>query len=432
MSQPPYAALASSKEPQLHIGRLTFYFGLVYFLQGVCQYTALINQPVIAYLRDTLGYDAGQVAAFRWWLGLPWTIKPIYGLISDFIPLLGYRRRSYLLLCNLAAAGGFLWMSGIHDAKALMFAGVSIGVSVAAADVIVDALMVQFGQATGKVTRFQGVQWACLYTAALGSGVLSSYLLEWYTPLVALQWAALVCTSMPAIAFCVTWWSVPEVKSKLDVEGLKESGLGLAAAFKSPQLWFVLVFIALLAFNPGMWTPANFYFTQEKGISDAEYAFSDVYFSGGAIAAAVAFIVLPTKRLSTRVLQAIGISVCALSMVPFFFIQTKAQLYVGSVVWGFGYQVGSLATLSLAASVCPKRAEGFVFAALLSASNLSTNYGEYYGGQWYEGFAAHRLWILVAISMGITLVALPLVYFLPSRVKPAGEEGESVDIPVAG
>ena len=130
MSQPPYAALASSKEPQLHIGRLTFYFGLVYFLQGVCQYTALINQPVIAYLRDTLGYDAGQVAAFRWWLGLPWTIKPIYGLISDFIPLLGYRRRSYLLLCNLAAAGGFLWMSGIHDAKALMIAGISIGVSV--------------------------------------------------------------------------------------------------------------------------------------------------------------------------------------------------------------------------------------------------------------------------------------------------------------
>ncbi len=417
---------------RLPIGRLTFYFGLVYFLQGVCQYTALINQPVIAYLRDTLGFDGAQTTAFRFWLGVPWTIKPIYGLLSDFIPLLGYRRRSYLLLSNLAAAVGFMWMSGISDAKALMIAGIAVGVSVAAADVIVDALMVEYGKASGKVTRFQGVQWACLYTAALLSGVLSSYLLEWYTPLLALQRAALVCAIMPAVVFCITWWSVPEKKARLDTAGLAESGLGLLAALKSVHLWIVLVLIALLAFNPGMWTPANYYFTQVKGLSDSEYAFADIFFSGGAILAAVAFIVLPTKRLSTRVLQTVGILLAAASMTPYFFIETKGQLYIGNIVWGFGYQVGSLATLSLAAQVCPKRAEGFVFAALLSVSNLSTNFGEYFGGQWYEGFAAHRLWILLAISTGITLAGLPIVMILPRKLKAAGEEEEGREVEVRG
>jgi hypothetical protein len=33
-------------------------------------------------------------------------IKPLYGLLTDFIPLFGYRRKSYLLLmAGLAVAG---------------------------------------------------------------------------------------------------------------------------------------------------------------------------------------------------------------------------------------------------------------------------------------------------------------------------------------
>lgn len=32
---------------------------------------------------------------------LPWVIKPVYGLLSDAVPLLGYHRRSYLILFSL-------------------------------------------------------------------------------------------------------------------------------------------------------------------------------------------------------------------------------------------------------------------------------------------------------------------------------------------
>lgn len=417
----PYAAPASAGGG-LPIGRLTFYFGLVYFLQGICQYTALINQPVKNYLRETLQFDAVQSATFFFWVSLPWVIKPVYGLISDFVPLLGYRRRSYLLLCNLAAAVFFLWMSGVTDAKALMIAGIAVGVSVAAADVIVDALMVEFGQKTGLVTRFQGIQWACIYAASLLSSVMASYLIAWYAPAKAVSVAALICVVMPVVVLSVTWWCVPEQKSKLNAAALKETALGLLAAFLSPRLWFVLAFIALLAFNPGMWTPAYYYFTNELKIPASEVALADTFFSGGAIVAALSFMALPTKKLSIRTLQAIGITVCALSMVPYMFIYSKTTLQVGNIIWGFGYMTGSLATLSLAAAACPKRAEGFVFAALLSASNFATSGGEVVGGHLYEGFAAHRLWVMVLVSMGFTLLALPLVAFLPRQMKPAGEE----------
>lgn len=35
---------------------------------------------------------------------LPWMIKPLYGFISDSVPLFGYRRRSYLVACGILGA----------------------------------------------------------------------------------------------------------------------------------------------------------------------------------------------------------------------------------------------------------------------------------------------------------------------------------------
>jgi len=43
--------------------------------------------------------------------GLPWIIKPLWGMISDNIPLFGYRRKSYLLVGGLLAALCFFALS---------------------------------------------------------------------------------------------------------------------------------------------------------------------------------------------------------------------------------------------------------------------------------------------------------------------------------
>ena len=35
---------------------------------------------------------------------VPWMIKPLYGLITDSLPIWGRRRRPYLIICGLAGA----------------------------------------------------------------------------------------------------------------------------------------------------------------------------------------------------------------------------------------------------------------------------------------------------------------------------------------
>src|SRR5687768_14919946 len=78
--------------------RLACLFGLVYLMQGVAQHTSLINQPIKYYFRVALGFNAETTSQHLAWLAFPWMLKPVYGLLSDFIPILGYRRKSYLLI----------------------------------------------------------------------------------------------------------------------------------------------------------------------------------------------------------------------------------------------------------------------------------------------------------------------------------------------
>ena len=89
-----------------------FFFAALYFVQSVGDPTSgLIAQPVRSLLRSW-GESPAALGASMALLAVPWTIKPVFGLLSDFVPLLGSRRRSYLLLANGVAAASLLcWHS---------------------------------------------------------------------------------------------------------------------------------------------------------------------------------------------------------------------------------------------------------------------------------------------------------------------------------
>ncbi len=52
------------------------------------------HDAVYNHLQATVGVLMG-IGAF------PWVVKPLYGFLSDSVPLFGYKRRSYLVACGL-------------------------------------------------------------------------------------------------------------------------------------------------------------------------------------------------------------------------------------------------------------------------------------------------------------------------------------------
>ena len=105
------------------ISHLLWFFALVYIVEGLGQVVGLIAQPLTYYLKQVHGWTPVQVTAFITLFNVPWVIKPVYGLISDFVPLFGYRRKSYLLIANVAAIGGyFLGHADRHAERARLCA----------------------------------------------------------------------------------------------------------------------------------------------------------------------------------------------------------------------------------------------------------------------------------------------------------------------
>ena len=397
--------------------RLAGLFGLVYVMQGVAQHTALLDQPLKNYFKTTMGFDAGQTAKYLWVLGVPWMLKPVYGLLSDFVPLLGYRRKSYLLLFNLVAVGGFLWISGLRGPGLVVVALLTATFGVAITDVLVDALMVERGQDLGRVKQFQGVQWACLYAALIGSSVLGGWLCQRLPADRALSVAALVTAAAPLAVFVMTWFAVREPKRPLDIEHLRSTARGLLKALRSQTIWVVIAILIVAEFSANFSTSLYHFATRRLGYSEQFAGNLKAISAGGSLAAALFFLFVLSGRLSTRKLLILGVALGVLSKLAYLLLREPGTAVLIYGFAGFAFMVMRLSLLTMAAEACPKHVEGLTFAALMAAANVGLQTGDWISGEVYS--IRQEFWRVAVLWAAATLLVLPLLLLLP-RERAAG------------
>ena len=77
----------------------------VYFVQGIL---GLARLAVSFFLKDDLGLTPAEVAALTGITAIPWIIKPLFGFMSDGLPIFCYRRRPYLILSGLLGSASWL------------------------------------------------------------------------------------------------------------------------------------------------------------------------------------------------------------------------------------------------------------------------------------------------------------------------------------
>lgn len=123
------------------------------------------------------GWTADKISSLVALMSIPWSIKPLFGLLTDFVPLFGSRRRSYLLVCTAlsSAALATLFAASIQNTENLGLSTLAATLSVATlciafGDVVADAHMVEQGQRYNLIGRFQSVQWFFLMTASILTG----------------------------------------------------------------------------------------------------------------------------------------------------------------------------------------------------------------------------------------------------------------------
>jgi hypothetical protein len=128
------------------IRQLMLFFGVVYVVEGIGQHGGIISQPLRYYLKEVYDWTPLQVTAFFTAFDFPWIIKPIYGLVSDFVPLFGYRRKSYLIIASVMATSSYLLASLIEAPSQLLFALLLTAYAMAISSTLCGALLVENGQ----------------------------------------------------------------------------------------------------------------------------------------------------------------------------------------------------------------------------------------------------------------------------------------------
>src|ERR1700689_3590491 len=89
-------------------GRQTLTYAAIVIVVGVfatslAQPQVLARLPLQNLLKNELHVGRAANAAFFFWAGLPWYFKPFAGILTDAFPVLGSRRRSYILVSSSLA-----------------------------------------------------------------------------------------------------------------------------------------------------------------------------------------------------------------------------------------------------------------------------------------------------------------------------------------
>jgi len=400
------------------VRRLMIYFGLVYFAQGIGQAGALISQPLMYYLKS-LGMTTDQVAGLLAVLTVPWIIKPAYGLLSDFIPLFGYRRKSYLVLMNGLAAGGFLWLTDLTVPNMIV-----VALFLTASDVLVDALMVENGQKTGLIKQFQSQQWMWFNIAAIISGLTGGWLTQTLPPASALHAAAIVIACAPAAVVLATTFLVHENKAQLDLTALRSTTGGLMSSLKSRTLWIVAGFLAFWNFTPSFGTPLFYHMIDHLKFDQYFIGQLSAIASVGAVIGAFVYRRYLAGRYSTKSLVYLSILLGSGTTLAYLLLLDKISAIVLYFMTGILSMIPFLTLLSLAAAACPPQAAGFTFAGLMSIYNAAGQLSQIVGAHLYERLFHQQIRPLIIVAAVFTLGSFLIVPFLPDTDR-SGVQAES-------
>src|SRR5215472_6798170 len=178
----------------------------------LAQTQVLARLPLQNLLKNELHADRTANAAFFFWVGLAWYLKPFAGILTDAFPLFGSRRMSYILIsAALAALAWWVLIITPHDYHNLLVVAIVINAFMVVASTAVGGYMVETAQTSsgsGRLTAIrQFIQQACLVINGPAAGYLAT---------IAFGWTAAACGGIMFLLVPVTILFLHEQRLKLN------------------------------------------------------------------------------------------------------------------------------------------------------------------------------------------------------------------------
>ena len=364
----------------------------IYFVEGALGLARLAQMFL---LKDELHLGPAELSAMTGLFTLPWTIKPLYGFLSDAVPIFGSRRRSYLILAGLIGCfsytlvGNNFW--GMIDSQAVVPATVAClmlsSACIAFSDVVADGIVVQKSRDSNDPKLAGGLQSLCWGSAAVG-GLLSAYfsgsLLEVMKPQAVFGITAFLPFVVACIALLIDEKPVAKgplansMTAETPLAGAKAEIDALWQAVRQPSIYKPALFLFLWQSTPTSDGAFLYFMTDELGFGPEFLGRVRLITAGASLFGVWIYNQYLKSRPIKDILFWASLVSAPLGLTSLLLI-THANRVIGipdgafilgdDVILSILGEIAFLPTLVLAARLCPPGVEAVLFATLMSINN---------------------------------------------------------------
>jgi predicted MFS family arabinose efflux permease len=379
---------------------------------SLSQQNAIGLIPLKNLLKNQLHEDKAATAAFFFWIGLAWYFKPFFGIFTDAFPLLGTRRRSYILTGAVLSVAGFVALIYTpHRYAALLAMCIAINVFMVITSTAVGGYMTEKAQALKSSGRFASVFQIAYQMAAVVGGPVGGVLAA-----MAFGWTGAASALIMFLPVPVTLLLLREKPVRIDSQRLLvDARTQLKKIVRAKTMWAAACFSFLFYFAPGIQT-ALFYRQQDVlHMSTGQQGL--MLFLNGIFAMVTATIygTYAARRWTLRRLLFWCILAGALAQMCYAFYNSMHEAYVIESLWGLGWASADMALTDLYMRATPAGSEALGFSLMVSVRNLSLFGADWLGSRAMETYHLH--FSTMALANGaVSLIALPLVFLLPGLI----------------
>ncbi|KAG7379619.1 hypothetical protein PHYPSEUDO_008346 [Phytophthora pseudosyringae] len=403
---------------------------VVYVVQGFWSFTAL---AVNYFFKDNLGLRPTESQLLQMIVKVPWRVKPIYGILSDSLPLFGYHRKSYMMLCSVLQTAATLVMA-VPDLVTTPAVAVLLlmlqSLSVAVIDVVIDARVVEISRLDPEngANDLQSLSWIA---TSLG-GMLGAFLSGPATDGLGVRGVFCAAALGPITTLMFSMF-MDEAKSTLSKRDFVSSATKqlrqLKTAICTPVVWKCALWVFISHAISPAYTQVLFFFSTDVLHFTPE-------FLGTVSAIGFLFLMTGTMLYNTfftnvsfrKIFLVAQLCLALVSLVDVVLV-TRANLEVGIPDKAFvlgdhvvADVVGRLKTMPimvLCAKLCPRGIEGTLFALLMSISNVSYSVSEFWGAFVCDWMGITKdeyemLWLAIVIRSASKVVPIFFLFLIPS------------------
>ncbi|KAL9233934.1 hypothetical protein vseg_008866 [Gypsophila vaccaria] len=413
----------------------SFVFGVV-VVYGTSQGLggSLLRVGTEYYMKDVQKLQPSQAQIYQGVTSIPWMVKPIWGLMTDVVPMLGYHRRPYFIFAGVLGIIPMLFLS-LHKKLHIFFAVLSLtagSTGAAIADVTVDACVAQNSNKHKHLAP--DMQSLCSLSSSIGS-LLGFFLSGILVHLIGPKGVYGLLTIPPALVFLVGTVldepSTPNASYKQVKQKFLDAASAMCSTLILPEVWrpclYMFLSLALsLNVNDGMF----YWYTDSDSGPHFSQEFVGYALSIGSVGALMGSLLFQYALKDHQFRDLCFWSQLGLGLFGMLDLMLVLRLnlsigipdsffaVINECTFNFIARLKWMPFLVLSAKLCPPGIEGTFFGLIMSIDNFGV-----FTSTWLGGILLHvlkitrtsfdNLWIAILIRNIARLSPLLVIFLMP-------------------